>query len=110
MWGEYFNRYFEACHQLKIVYSMEVPRFHLAFPVHDLKKARVFYAEILGCEIGRSSDKWIDFNLYGHQIVAHLSPQDCSLAKKNDALLIFSVGGGSIKRKVSMNLIHQLRG
>ena len=57
---------------------MEIPRFHLAFPVHDLEKARVFYAEILGCEVGRYSDKWIDFNLYGHQIVAHLSPQDCS--------------------------------
>ena len=43
---------------------MEIPRFHLAFPVHDLEKARVFYAEILGCEVGRYSDKWIDFNLY----------------------------------------------
>ena len=64
--------------------SMEIPRFHLAFPVHDLEKARVFYAEILGCEVGRYSDKWIDFNLYGHQIVAHLSPQDCSPTKKNE--------------------------
>ena len=64
--------------------SMEIPRFHLAFPVHDLGKARVFYAEILGCEVGRYSDKWIDFNLYGHQIVAHLSPQYCSSTKKNE--------------------------
>ena len=63
---------------------MEIPRFHLAFPVHDLEKARVFYAEILGCEVGRYSDKWIDFNLYGHQIVAHLSPQDCSSTKQNE--------------------------
>ena len=63
---------------------MEIPRFHLAFPVHDLGKARVFYAEILGCEVGRYSDKWIDFNLYGHQIVAHLSPQDCSSTKQNE--------------------------
>ena len=64
--------------------STEIPRFHLAFPVHDLEKARVFYVEILGCEVGRYSDKWIDFNLYGHQIVAHLSPQDCSKTKKNE--------------------------
>lgn len=47
--------------------------FHLAFPVHDLNAARRFYLEVLGCSEGRSSDTWIDFNLYGHQIVAHLS-------------------------------------
>ncbi len=47
--------------------------FHLAFPVHDLAAARQFYGELLGCEEGRSSDHWIDFNLYGHQIVAHLN-------------------------------------
>lgn len=46
--------------------------FHLAFPVHDLQSARHFYTDILGCTEGRSSDTWIDFNLYGHQIVAHL--------------------------------------
>ena len=46
--------------------------FHLAFPVHDLHAARFFYVEILGCAEGRSSDTWIDFNLFGHQIVAHL--------------------------------------
>ncbi|MGK0157936.1 MAG: extradiol dioxygenase family protein [Neolewinella sp.] len=46
--------------------------FHLAFPVHDLAAARQFYGELLGCSEGRSSDHWIDFNLYGHQIVAHL--------------------------------------
>jgi hypothetical protein len=48
--------------------------FHLAFPVHDLGAARAFYAGVLGCEEGRSSDHWVDFNLYGHQIVAHLRP------------------------------------
>ena len=48
--------------------------FHLAFPVHDLAAARAFYAGTLGCREGRSSDAWIDFDLYGHQIVAHLSP------------------------------------
>lgn len=48
--------------------------FHLAFPVHDLAAARAFYGELLGCPEGRSSDTWVDFNLYGHQIVAHLVP------------------------------------
>jgi extradiol dioxygenase family protein len=47
--------------------------FHLAFPVHDLTAAREFYGSVLGCSEGRSSDRWIDFNLYGHQIVAHLA-------------------------------------
>jgi extradiol dioxygenase family protein len=46
--------------------------FHLAFPVHDLHAARAFYAGTLGCPEGRSSDTWIDFDLFGHQIVAHL--------------------------------------
>ncbi|MFL6623115.1 MAG: VOC family protein [Sulfurifustaceae bacterium] len=50
--------------------------FHLAFPVNDLSAARRFYGEILGCREGRSSDTWIDFDLYGHQIVAHLAPGD----------------------------------
>ena len=47
--------------------------FHLAFPVDDLVAARDFYGRLLGCREGRSSDRWIDFDLYGHQIVAHLS-------------------------------------
>lgn len=47
--------------------------FHLAFPVHDLSAARAFYGGVLGCPEGRSADEWIDFNLFGHQIVAHLS-------------------------------------
>lgn len=46
--------------------------FHLAFPVHDLEAARQFYGEVLGCEEGRSDERWVDFNLYGHQLVAHL--------------------------------------
>ncbi len=53
--------------------SMTRP-FHLAFPVHDLAAARAFYGGILGCAEGRSSDAWIDFDLHGHQIVAHLDP------------------------------------
>ena len=48
--------------------------FHLAFPVHDLEAARKFYGGVLECEEGRSSECWIDFNLYGHQIVTHLAP------------------------------------
>jgi len=52
------------------------PRFHLAFPVNDLAKARSFYTGLLGCPEGRSSDDWVDFDFFGHQIVAHLSPDD----------------------------------
>jgi extradiol dioxygenase family protein len=48
--------------------------FHLAFPVHDLAAARAFYGGLLGCPEGRASDRWIDFDLYGHQIVTHLDP------------------------------------
>jgi extradiol dioxygenase family protein len=48
--------------------------FHIAFPVHDLAMARAFYGGVMGCPEGRSSDHWIDFDLYGHQIVAHLDP------------------------------------
>jgi len=53
---------------------MSVPPFHLAFPVDDLAAARRFYGELLGCPEGRSADHWIDFDLKGHQIVAHLAP------------------------------------
>jgi extradiol dioxygenase family protein len=53
---------------------MSLRPFHLAFPVHDLDAARAFYGELLGCPEGRSSAEWIDFDLYGHQIVAHLAP------------------------------------
>ena len=56
-------------------YDVSQP-FHLAFPVHDLAAARRFYGELLGCPEGRSADDWIDFNLYGHQIVAHLAPEE----------------------------------
>lgn len=53
------------------------PPFHLAFPVHDLAVARQFYGDLLGCPEGRSSSEWVDFNFYGHQIVAHLAPDEC---------------------------------
>lgn len=54
--------------------------FHLAFPVDDLEAARAFYGGVLGCPEGRSSAQWIDFDLYGHQIVAHLAPGRAPLA------------------------------
>jgi uncharacterized protein len=54
---------------------MTLPPFHLAFPVDDLAAARRFYGGLLGCPEGRSADRWIDFDLHGHQIVAHLAPE-----------------------------------
>jgi len=53
-----------------------MPPFHLAFPVHSLAAAREFYGDLLGCPEGRSSPEWVDFNFYGHQIVAHLAPDE----------------------------------
>lgn len=58
--------------------------FHLAFPVHDLDSARQFYGGVLECSEGRSSDCWIDFDLYGHQIVAHLAPESAGIQSSND--------------------------
>jgi extradiol dioxygenase family protein len=58
--------------------------FHLAFPVHDLERARAFYGGILGCPEGRSSEMWIDFDLYGHQIVAHLAPASAGVRTVNE--------------------------
>ena len=63
--------------------SSSLPPFHLAFPVHDLEQARAFYGGLLGCIEGRSSDSWIDFNFWGHQVVAHLSHGDAQNATTN---------------------------
>ena len=60
---------------------MARPRFHLAFPVRDLDEARAFYGGLLGCPEGRSSDEWVDFDLAGHQIVAHLAPGEAGPAR-----------------------------
>lgn len=57
--------------------------FHLAFPVKDLTETLQFYTQILGCSTGRSSDHWIDFNMWGHQVVAHLSPDEAKESSKN---------------------------
>ncbi len=63
---------------------MARPRFHLAFPVRDLEEARAFYGGVLGCPEGRETEHWIDFDLHGHQIVAHLAPEECRAAAAND--------------------------
>lgn len=61
-----------------------MPPFHLAIAVDDLKAAEAFYGGLLGCPRGRRSEKWIDFNFFGHQLVAHLSPEDCRRPGTND--------------------------
>ncbi len=58
--------------------------FHLAFPVTDLDAAREFYINVLGCTEGLSSEKWVDFDLFGHQIVAHLAPEQAGSRATND--------------------------
>lgn len=60
-----------------------LPPFHLAFPVHDLEAARAFYGGLLGCPEGRSAEEWIDFDFFGHQIVAHLAPDRVPRAHHN---------------------------
>ncbi|MCC5906878.1 MAG: VOC family protein [Balneolaceae bacterium] len=62
---------------------MSIPRFHIAFPVKELKQTLIFYRDVLGCKTGRSSDKWIDFDFWGHQVVAHLSPDDAGKSSSN---------------------------
>ncbi len=57
--------------------------FHVAFPVNDIAQARHFYGDILGCPEGRSAPDWVDFNFYGHQIVAHLAPGETGNAQLN---------------------------
>ena len=57
--------------------------FHLAIPVYDLEKSRDFYKNILGCEEGRSSDHWVDFNLFGHQLVIHYKEKTTERSKTN---------------------------
>ena len=60
-----------------------LPPFHLAFPVHDIAEARSFYGRVLGCPEGRSAPDWVDFNFFGHQIVAHLAPGQVGHAAHN---------------------------
>jgi uncharacterized protein len=58
--------------------------FHLAFPIRDIEETRAFYQNVLGCEIGRSTEKWIDFNFFGHQLSAHVKPEELAQAKANE--------------------------
>ncbi|MGA9239315.1 VOC family protein [Robiginitalea sp.] len=64
--------------------------FHIAIPVHNLEECRTFYREILGCEEGRSSEHWVDFNLFGHQLVIHYKP------KSEEALHTNTVDGKNV--------------
>jgi extradiol dioxygenase family protein len=63
---------------------MSLPPFHLAFPVDDLAAARRFYGDLLGCPEGRSSEEWVDFDLFGHQIVAHMAPDQVQRRTTNE--------------------------
>ncbi|MGC3873596.1 VOC family protein [Halomonas sp. GXIMD04776] len=67
--------------------------FHLAVQVRDIEEARRFYGDLLGCAEGRSSDSWVDFNLYGHQFVCHLNPE---LGGVQDTLHLNAVDGHGV--------------
>ena len=62
---------------------MSLQPFHLAIPVDDLEKAEAFYGDLMGCARGRRSDRWIDFDFFGHQLVTHHSPSECGRAATN---------------------------
>lgn len=61
----------------------ELRPFHLAIPVRDIPSTRKFYVEMLGCTVGRSTDEWIDFNFFGHQLSAHVKPDELAQIKTN---------------------------
>jgi len=61
----------------------EFKPFHLAFPIRDIEETRAFYGDLLNCDIGRSTDKWIDFNFFGHQLSAHVKPEELAQANTN---------------------------
>lgn len=62
----------------------DMPPFHLAFPIRDLEETRRFYVDLVGCTVGREAEKWIDFDFHGHQISAHVKPEECEGARTND--------------------------
>jgi len=64
--------------------TQQIAPFHLAFPVSDLEQTLTFYRDVLGCKTGRMSDQWIDFDFWGHQVVAHLSPDDAGKSAANE--------------------------
>ncbi len=63
--------------------NMNTP-FHLAFPVDNLESTRHFFQELLGCRIGRQTNKWIDFDFFGHQVTAHLKPEEVKPVQTNE--------------------------
>ncbi len=69
---------------------MKVQPFHLAIPVYDLKACRKFYRETLGCGEGRSSDHWVDFNFFGHQLVIHYKPKHFGVVLEWDVFQEFA--------------------
>ena len=75
---------------------MSRPRFHLAFPVRDLSEARRFYGGLLGCPEGRSSPEWVDFDFYGHQIVAHLCEPGGPMGQPRAAAATNEVDGENV--------------
>ncbi|MBO6825948.1 MAG: VOC family protein [Sneathiella sp.] len=60
-----------------------MPPFHLAFPVLNIEDTRRFFVDVLGCKVGREAEKWIDFDFFGHQISAHVKPEECEVAATN---------------------------
>lgn len=62
---------------------MYIPPFHLAFPVKDLQQTIVFFRDVLGCKMGRTAEKWADFDFFGHQLSAHLKPEEAALSATN---------------------------
>ncbi|MEE9363279.1 MAG: VOC family protein [Cellulophaga sp.] len=65
--------------------------FHVAIPVHNLEACRIFYRDILNCKEGRSSDHWVDFNLFGHQLVIHYKPKN-----ENEVIFTNPVDGKNV--------------
>src|SRR5579885_1762034 len=78
------TRGWQRAHAHEDAIMQELPPFHLAFPVRSLEEARAFYGDLLGCPEGRSSDAWVDFDFYGHQIVAHLAPEELRASATHD--------------------------
>jgi extradiol dioxygenase family protein len=82
--------------------------FHIAFPVDDLEAARAFYGKTLGCPEGRSSAQWIDFDLFGHQIVAHLKPRDPGAAPHHNPVDGHDVPGPHFGVVLPLPQFHEL--
>ena len=62
----------------------QMPPFHLAFPILNIEDTRKFYVDLIGCKVGREAEKWIDFDFHGHQISAHVKPEECAHAQTNE--------------------------